>query len=75
VFNPENTLKSVILVSHNLHEVVQLADRVYVMGGTPARIVNEIKIDLPRPRSEEDPLFYEYVKILYKELMPKESVG
>ncbi|MDE1812689.1 MAG: ABC transporter ATP-binding protein [Thaumarchaeota archaeon] len=75
VFNPENTLKSVILVSHNLHEVVQLADRVYVMGGIPARIVNEIKIDLPRPRSEEDPLFYEYVKTLYKELMPKESVG
>ncbi|MDE1878506.1 MAG: ABC transporter ATP-binding protein [Thaumarchaeota archaeon] len=75
VFNPENTLKSVILVSHNLHEVVQLADRVYVMGGTPARIVNEIKIDLPRPRSEEDPLFYEYVKTLYKELTPKESAG
>jgi NitT/TauT family transport system ATP-binding protein len=75
VFNPENSLKSVILVSHNLHEVVQLADRVYVMGGVPAKIVNEIKIDLPRPRSEEDPLFYEYVKTLYKELMPKETVG
>lgn len=64
----ESSLKSVILVSHNLHEVVQLADRVYVMGGTPARIVEEIKIDLPRPRSEEEPLFYEYVKRLYKDL-------
>lgn len=72
VFNPVNDLKSVVLVSHNLHEVVQLADRVYVMGGTPAGIINEIKIDLPRPRSEEEPLFYEYVKTLYKELMPKE---
>ena len=28
VFNPETTLKSAVLVSHNLHEVVQLADRV-----------------------------------------------
>jgi len=73
VFNPVNDLKSVILVSHNLHEVVQLADRVYVMGGTPARIIDEIKIDLPRPRSEEEPIFYEYVKSLYKDLIPKES--
>ncbi len=73
VFNPVNDLKSVILVSHNLHEVVQLADRVYVMGGTPARIVDEIKIDLPRPRSEEEPIFYEYVKTLYHDLIPKES--
>jgi NitT/TauT family transport system ATP-binding protein len=64
----ESSLKSVILVSHNLHEVVQLADRVYVMGGAPAGIVEEIKIDLPRPRSEEEPLFYEYVKRLYKDL-------
>ncbi|MDE1867962.1 MAG: ABC transporter ATP-binding protein, partial [Thaumarchaeota archaeon] len=61
------------LVSHNLHEVVQLADRVYVMGGTPAQIINEIKIDLPRPRSEEEPIFYEYVKMLYNDLIPKES--
>jgi NitT/TauT family transport system ATP-binding protein len=75
VFNPKNILKSVILVSHNLHEVVQLADRVYVMGGTPARIMNEIKIDLPRPRSEEEPVFYEYVKMLYNDLIPKESRG
>jgi NitT/TauT family transport system ATP-binding protein len=75
VFNPVNELKSVILVSHNLHEVVQLADRVYVMGGTPARIIEEIKIDLPRPRSEEEPLFYEYVKMLYRDLIPKESKG
>ncbi len=75
LFNPENELKSVILVSHNLHEVVQLADRVYVMGGTPAQIINEIKIDLPRPRLEEEPVFYEYVKMLYNDLIPKESKG
>lgn len=73
VFNPVNELKSVVLVSHNLHEVVQLADRVYVMGGTPAGIIDEIKIDLPRPRSEEEPIFYEYVKMLYKDLIPKET--
>jgi NitT/TauT family transport system ATP-binding protein len=68
VFNPETSLKSAILVSHNLHEVVQLADRVYVMNGIPATIVDEIRIDLPRPRSERDPRFYDCVEHLYKEL-------
>ncbi len=52
VFNPATTLKSAVLVSHNLHEVVQLADRVYVMNSSPAIIVDVVKIDLPRPRTE-----------------------
>lgn len=68
VFNPETTLKSVVLVSHNLHEVVQLADRVYIMNGSPARITDVVKIDLPRPRDERNPLFYDYVDNLYRGL-------
>lgn len=68
VFNPETTLKSAILVSHNLNEVVELADRVYVMNGSPAKITDVIKIDLPRPRSQKDPLFYECVDKLYSDL-------
>jgi len=71
VFNPETSLKSAILVSHNLHEVVQLADRVYVMNGSPASIVDEIKIDLPRPRTERDPRFLDYIDRLYGELSLK----
>lgn len=72
LFDPELTLDSVILVSHNLHEVVQLADRVYIMNGTPATIVDEIKIDIPRPRTEEDdPSFYHYIKLLYNDLEPR----
>lgn len=55
VFNPETTLKSAILVSHNLNEVVYLADRVYVMKGSPAKITEVVKIDMPRPRSPKDP--------------------
>ncbi len=68
VFNPATTLKSAVLVSHNLHEVVQLADRVYVMNSSPAVIVDIIKIDLKRPRTERDPGFLDYVDLLYKGL-------
>lgn len=71
VFNPETSLKSAILVSHNLHEVVQLADRVYVMNGSPAKIVDVIKIDLPRPRSERDPAFQDCIDRLYGDLQMK----
>jgi len=71
VFNPETSLKSAILVSHNLHEVVQLADRVYVMNGSPAMIVDEIKIELPRPRTERNPRFLDYIDQLYSELALK----
>jgi NitT/TauT family transport system ATP-binding protein len=65
VFNPDTTLKSAILVSHNLHEVVQLADRVYVMNGSPATITDVVKIDLPRPRTQREPGFHDYVDRLY----------
>jgi NitT/TauT family transport system ATP-binding protein len=77
VFNPASALKSVLLVSHNLHEVVQLADRVYVMKGIPASITEEMKIELPRPRpaepDEDDPAFYQYVKRIYHSLELKEK--
>lgn len=68
VFNPETSLKSAILVSHNLQEVVQLADRIYVMNGTPATLVDEIRVNIPRPRSQRDIVFFDYVDRLYKEL-------
>jgi len=71
VFNPETSLKSAVLVSHNLHEVIQLADRVYVMNNSPATIVDEVKIDLPRPRTERDSRFLDYVDQLYNELSLK----
>jgi NitT/TauT family transport system ATP-binding protein len=71
LFNPRTTLKSVILVSHNLHEVIQLADRVYVMCGSPATIVYELGIDLPRPRTERDPKFLDYIDQLMIDLEPK----
>jgi NitT/TauT family transport system ATP-binding protein len=68
VFNPETSLKSAILVSHNLNEVIELADRIYVMNGSPATMIDEIRVNIPRPRSQRDPIFFDYVDRLYKEL-------
>jgi len=70
LFDKESTLESAVLVSHNLQEVVEIADRVYVLNGAPSTLIGEVKIDLPHPRSSRDPRFYEYVDILYKLLTP-----
>jgi NitT/TauT family transport system ATP-binding protein len=47
----ETRPKTIVFVTHSIHEAVYLADRVVVMASHPGRIVGEHVIDLPRPRS------------------------
>jgi NitT/TauT family transport system ATP-binding protein len=42
--------KTVLFVTHSIREAVLLSDRVLVMGRRPATIIEELKVDLPRPR-------------------------
>jgi ABC-type nitrate/sulfonate/bicarbonate transport system ATPase subunit len=42
--------KTIVFVTHDLDEAVQLADRVVVLTARPARIATAVPIDLPRPR-------------------------
>jgi NitT/TauT family transport system ATP-binding protein len=48
------THKTILFVTHNVREAVALGDRVIVFAPRPGRIIDEFKIDLPRPRSLED---------------------
>ena len=51
---------AVIMVTHNVQEAVYMADRVLVLSGRPAKIVDDVAISLPRPRSQRDPTLYDY---------------
>jgi NitT/TauT family transport system ATP-binding protein len=60
---PGEPPNSLIMVSHNVEEAVYMSDRVIVMSTRPGKVVGEVKIDIPRPRSEylRDPIYFRFV--------------
>ncbi len=45
---------TVLFVTHNLREALSLADRVLFLSGSPAGVVLDMPIDIPRPRHLDD---------------------
>jgi len=61
--------KTILFVTHDIDESVQLADRVVVMSSRPARIRRIVPIDLPHPRSldmKTHEAFGVYTRRIYK---------
>jgi NitT/TauT family transport system ATP-binding protein len=57
--------KGIIIVSHNIEEAVELADRIVIFGSDPGHIRADIPVALPRPRDWASPGFRRIVDEVY----------
>jgi NitT/TauT family transport system ATP-binding protein len=63
---------TVVFVTHSIHEAVFLSNRVIMMAARPGRIVEEVVIDEPYPRTPDfmvTPRFAQYAKQLQDSLL------
>lgn len=64
--------RTVVFITHDLAEAITLSDRVIVMSSRPGRIIDDIRIDLPRPRSvsalQKDPAYHQLYSLVWTKL-------
>jgi NitT/TauT family transport system ATP-binding protein len=66
--------RTVIFVTHDIEEAVQLADRVLVLTERPARVACELRVTAPHPRSVTQPEFAAAVDRILRELGLEDGV-
>ncbi len=64
----ELPIGSVLLVTHNIEEAVQMCDRLLIFSTHPGRVVSEIPVNLPQPRAALDPEVRALVDRVYIEM-------
>jgi ABC-type nitrate/sulfonate/bicarbonate transport system ATPase subunit len=60
--------KTMLFVTHDIEESVQLADRVVVMSTRPATVRRIVEIDLPHPRDLSSPRYLELRDSIFEEI-------
>ena len=64
----EHERKTVLFVTHDIDESVQLADRVVVMSARPAQVRRIVTIDMPHPRDLSSPRYIELRDSIFAEI-------
>jgi NitT/TauT family transport system ATP-binding protein len=70
--------QTMLLITHNITEAVQMSDRILVMTYRPGKVKRIVPIDLPRPRTSEvvgSEAFGRYVAQIWTDLREEASRG
>ncbi|HEY0319910.1 MAG TPA: ABC transporter ATP-binding protein [Pyrinomonadaceae bacterium] len=65
--------RTVVFVTHDIEEAAQLADRILVLSERPARLINELRVEVERPRDPTHPTVVNTVKTILDELGLREG--
>jgi len=60
--------KAIFIVTHNIEEAVQLADRILVLGRNPGHLRTDFQVPIPHPRDRKQPGFTQLMDYIYKVL-------
>jgi NitT/TauT family transport system ATP-binding protein len=60
--------RTIIFVTHDVDEAVQLADRIVVLSSRPAKIQDILTVDIPHPRNISEPRYLELRDDLLKKI-------
>ncbi|MDE1848128.1 MAG: ABC transporter ATP-binding protein [Candidatus Micrarchaeota archaeon] len=66
--NRGTSVKLVIMVSHNVEEVVEVSDRIIALTNPPTTIIDDIEVGLRYPRDKRSGGFYRVEEKLYQAL-------
>ncbi len=67
----ELSLKSILMVTHNIEEAIYLADRVIILSTHPGKIISDVPVTLPRPRDRDSVEFIKLYDKLYSTVVTK----
>lgn len=60
-----SSVHTVLMVTHSVDEAVYMANRAIVLSTRPAKVVADVRIELPYPRNRRSPEFQKYLDLLY----------
>ena len=60
--------KTILFVTHDIEESVQLADRIVVMSARPGSIQRIVDVDIPHPRDFSDPRYIALRDLIFAEI-------
>jgi NitT/TauT family transport system ATP-binding protein len=63
---------TIVFITHDIEESIYLSDRIWVLSRRPSRIIDEIRVTLPRPRNQlstrADAHFMEMRNAIYRKI-------